>query len=162
MSASQLLPNRLRSWKTDWSATLQPKETGRQSSDAGRAFIEHARLCLFHGKRAMEAVQTAARETGSVLSIGRSPYIDPVLISTLLTVRLPLFPDLKLKLPSRFSLDLIHDVLASTLDLAIVTDPPESLTLSTVQIAEAPFHYYGRRGRLGSSTALEARRPKRA
>jgi len=108
-------------------------------TDAGRAFIQHARLCVFHGKRAMQAVQTAARETESVLSIGRSPYIDPFLISTLLTVRLPLFPDLKLDLPSRFSLDLIHDVLAGTLDLAIVTEPPESPALSTVQIAQAPF-----------------------
>ncbi len=108
-------------------------------TDAGRAFIEHARLCVFHGKRAMQAVQTAARETESVLNIGRSPHIDPFLISTLLTVRLPLYPDLKLDLPSRFSLDLVHDVLAGTLDLAIVTDPPESAALSTVQIAEAPF-----------------------
>jgi DNA-binding transcriptional LysR family regulator len=87
----------------------------------------------------MQSVQTAARESESVLSIGRSPYIDPFLVSTLLTVRLPLFPDLKLDLPSRFSLDLVHEVLAGTLDLAIVTDPPESPSLSTVQIAEAPF-----------------------
>ena len=108
-------------------------------TDAGRAFIEHARLCVFHGKRAIQSVQTAARETESALSVGRSPYIDPFLVSTLLTVRLPLFPDLKLDLPSRFSLDLIHDVLAGTLDLAIVTDPPEFPSLSTVQIAETPF-----------------------
>jgi len=108
-------------------------------TDAGRSFIESARLCVFHGKRAIQAVQTAARETQSVLSIGRSPYIDPFLISTLLTVRLPLFPDLKLDLPSRFSLDLVHDVLAGTLDLAMVTDPPESPVLSSVQISESPF-----------------------
>jgi DNA-binding transcriptional LysR family regulator len=108
-------------------------------TDAGRAFIESARLCVFHGKRAIQAVQTAARETESVLSIGRSPYIDPFLVSTLLTVRLPLFPDLRLELPSRFSPDLVHEVLAGTLDLAIVTDPPESAALSRVQIAESQF-----------------------
>jgi DNA-binding transcriptional LysR family regulator len=108
-------------------------------TDAGRLFIEQARLCVFHSKRAIQAVQTAAREIESVLSIGRSPYIDPFLISMLRTVRLPLFPDLRLELPSRFSLDLVHDVLAGTLDLAIVTDPPESSALSTVKIAEAPF-----------------------
>ena len=108
-------------------------------TDAGRAFIESARLCVFRGKRAIQADQTAARETESILSVRRSPYIDPFLISTLLTLRLPLFPDLRLELPSHFSLDLVHDVLAGTLDLAIVTDPPESPALSTVQIAEAPF-----------------------
>jgi DNA-binding transcriptional LysR family regulator len=108
-------------------------------TDAGRAYIEEARLSVFHSKRATHAVHSAAREIESVLSIGRSPYIDPFLISTLLTVRLPLFPNLKLELPSRFSLDLIHDVLAGTLDLAIVTDPPESPILSTLLISEAPF-----------------------
>jgi DNA-binding transcriptional LysR family regulator len=108
-------------------------------TDAGRAYIEEARLCVFHGKRATQAVHTAAREIGSALSIGRSPYIDPFLVSTLLTVRLPLFPHLKLDLPSRFSLDLVHDVLAGTLDLAIVTDPPESPVLSTLLISESPF-----------------------
>lgn len=108
-------------------------------TDAGRAYIEHARLCVFHGKRAAQAVHAAARECESVLSVGRSPYIDPFLVSTLLTVRLPLFPDLKLDLPSRFSLDLVHDVLAGTLDLAMVTGPPESPALSSVQISESPF-----------------------
>jgi DNA-binding transcriptional LysR family regulator len=108
-------------------------------TDAGRAFIEHARLSVLHGKRAVQAAQTASREVQSVLSIGRSPYIDPFLVSTLLAVRLPLFPDLKLDLPSRFSLDLVHDVLAGALDLAIVTDPPDSSALSTVQIAESPI-----------------------
>jgi DNA-binding transcriptional LysR family regulator len=108
-------------------------------TDEGRIFIEHARVCVFHGKRAMQSVETTARQSESVLSIGRSPYIDPFFVSTLLTVRLPLFPDLKLDLLSRFSLDLVNDILAGTLDLAIVTDPPESPSLSTVQIAEAPF-----------------------
>jgi DNA-binding transcriptional LysR family regulator len=114
------------------------KQTVRLT-DAGRAYIEEARLCVFHGKRATQAVHAAAREIESVLSIGRSPYIDPFLVSTLLTVRLPLFPHLKLDLPSRFSLDLVHDVLAGTLDLAMVTDPPESPVLSTVLISESPF-----------------------
>jgi hypothetical protein len=55
-------------------------------TDAGRAYIEEARLCVFHSKRATHAVHSAAREIESVLSIGRSPYIDPFLISTLLTM----------------------------------------------------------------------------
>jgi len=76
----------------------------------------------------------------SVLSIGGSPYIDPFLISTLLTVRVPLFPDLKLELPSRFSLDLIHDVLAGTLDLAIVTSPPESPFFITMSAEDDLAH----------------------
>ena len=133
------------------------KTTLSASQMRGRAFIKHAQLCVFYGKRAMQSVRTAARENESVLSIGRSPHIGPFLVSTLLTVRLPLFPDLKLDLPSRFSLDLVHDVLAGTLDLAIVTAPPESPSLSTVQIAEAPFFHHACGGCAGPSATFDAR-----
>jgi DNA-binding transcriptional LysR family regulator len=109
-------------------------------TDAGRAFIEPARLSVLHSKRAIQAAQTVAREFQSSLSVGRSPYIDPFLVSTLLTIRLPLFPNLKLDLPSRFSLDLVHDVLSGTIDLALVTDPPDTPALSTVLINETPFY----------------------
>lgn len=109
-------------------------------TDAGGAFIEHARLSVLHSKRAIQAAQTAAREIQSAISIGRSPYIDPFLISTLLTIRLLLFPNLKLDLPSRFSLDLVHDVLAGTIDMAMVTEPPDTPALSTIQVNESPFY----------------------
>jgi DNA-binding transcriptional LysR family regulator len=109
-------------------------------TDAGRAYVEEARMCLLHGKRATQAAQSAVRDVDAVLNIGRSPYIDPFLISTLLALRLPLFPQLKIELSSGFSCDLVHDLLAGCLDLAVVTDPTESLLLSMAQISESPFY----------------------
>ncbi len=41
---------------------------------------------------------------------------------------------------SQFSFDLVHDLLAGAVDLAIATEPPESPLLSKVQIAESPFY----------------------
>ena len=71
---------------------------------------------------------------------GRSPYTDPFLVTTLLSVQLPLFPRLGVDLTSQFSCDLVHQLLEGRLDLAIATEPPESPLMTTVKIDEAPFY----------------------
>ena len=107
--------------------------------DAGRAFIEEARLSVLHFDRAVQAARAVTQNSETVLNIGRSPDTDPFLISTLLSVRLPLFPLLKVELSSQFSCDLVHDVLAGSVDLAIATEPPMSPILSATKIAQTPF-----------------------
>lgn len=109
-------------------------------NDAGRAFVEEARLCVLHCERAVQAARATTLNSETVLNIGRSPYTDPFLISTLLSVRLPLFPKLRVELSSQFSCDLIDDVLAGSMDLAITTEPPLSAMLSATRIAESPFY----------------------
>ena len=109
-------------------------------NDAGRAFVEEARISVLHADRAVQAARTATQSSEKVLNIGRSPYTDPFLISTLLSVRLPLFPKLKVELSSQFSCDLVHDVLAGSMDLAVTTEPPLSPMLSATKISESPFY----------------------
>ena len=109
-------------------------------NDAGRAFIEEARISVLHCERAAQAARAATHNSEKVVNIGRSPYIDPFLISTLLTVRLPLFPKLRVELSSKFSCDLVQDVLAGSMDLAITTKPPLLPMLSATKIAESPFY----------------------
>jgi DNA-binding transcriptional LysR family regulator len=109
-------------------------------NDAGRAYVEHARLALLHGERALRAARAAVQEADLVLNVGRSPYTDPFLISTLLSLRLPLHPQLRIELASRYSCDQIDDLIAGTLDLAIATEPPESALITKVQISQSPFY----------------------
>lgn len=109
-------------------------------TEAGRKFIEEARLGLLHIERAVQSGRAANQDAEVVLNVGRSPYTDPFLISTLLSVKLPLFPRLKIEVFQQFSCDLTHEVLAGSLDLAIVAEPPESRRLTTVKIAESPFY----------------------
>jgi DNA-binding transcriptional LysR family regulator len=108
--------------------------------EAGRKFVEEARLALMHVQRAVESGRTANEDTEAVLNVGRSPYTDPFLITTLLSVKLPLYPQLKIELSQQFSCDLIREVLAGGLDLAIATEPPESKRLTKVKVAESPFY----------------------
>jgi DNA-binding transcriptional LysR family regulator len=109
-------------------------------NDSARAFVEEARLSVLHGERAFQAARRAARGVDVVLNIGKSPYTDPFLVSTLLSIRLPLFPHLRVELTSQFSCELVHQVLGGSLDLAIATEPPESSLMTTVKIDESPFY----------------------
>jgi DNA-binding transcriptional LysR family regulator len=109
-------------------------------NDAGRAYVEQARLALLYGERAFQAARAVMQNADVVLNIGRSPYTDPFLTSTLLSIHLPLFPQLRIELSSQYSCDLIHELLAGGLDLAIATEPPESPLLTKVKIAESPFY----------------------
>lgn len=118
-------------------------ERDRQSvalTDAGQAFVEEARHSVLHSERAIQAARVASQNFESVLNVGRSPYIDPFLVSTLLSIRLPLYPHLRLELSSQFSCDLVHEVLAGTMDLAIVTEPPPSPLLAATKVAESCFY----------------------
>jgi len=109
-------------------------------TDACRAYVEQARLSLLYGERAFQAARAVMQNSDVVLNIGKSPYTDPFLTSTLLSIHLPLFPRLRIELTSQYSCDLARELLAGGLDLAIATEPPESPLLTTVKVAEAPFY----------------------
>jgi DNA-binding transcriptional LysR family regulator len=109
-------------------------------TDAGRKFVEEARLALLHVERGIMSGRSAKENAEFVLNVGRSPYTDPFFATTLLSVKLPLFPQLKIELSQQFSCDLIREVLAGGLDLAIATEPPESKRLTTVKVTESPFY----------------------
>lgn len=109
-------------------------------TEAGRKFVEEARIALLHTERAVQNGRAASQETEVVLNVGRSPYTDPFLVTTLLSIKLPLFPQMKVELSQQFSCNLIREVLAGGLDLAIATEPPEARRLTMVKIAEGPFY----------------------
>ncbi len=109
-------------------------------TDAGRAFVGHARLSLLHSERAVQSARAALANAETVLRIGKTPHGDPFLVSMLLALRLPLFPRLRIELSSGYSTDLAQGVLSGGLDLALITDPVESQALSMTKAAEEPFY----------------------
>jgi DNA-binding transcriptional LysR family regulator len=124
-------------------------------SDAGRAYVQQARLSLLYGERAVQSARAVMEGADENFHVGRTPYADPFLVSTLLSVHLPLFPRLKINLASKFSIDIVHDVLAGVVDLAIAHEPPESQLLTCVQVAEQPFYIaMAKRDGLASSQSV--------
>jgi DNA-binding transcriptional LysR family regulator len=80
-------------------------------TDAGRAFVEEAKLSLIHDERAIESGKAANEGIESHLTIGRSPYLDPMITSALFSVRLSLYPNLVLHMQSEFAPGLVHGLL---------------------------------------------------
>jgi DNA-binding transcriptional LysR family regulator len=124
-------------------------------SEAGRVYVQQARLSLLYSDRAVQIARAVMQESDVPLYVGRSPYVDPFLISTLLSIQLPLYPRLRLDLRSLYSIELTQELLAGVFDLAIVNEPPESPLLTKVQIAESPFYIaVSKRDALAHSRAL--------
>lgn len=109
-------------------------------NDAGRAYLEQAKLSIMYAERAFQAAREAVREADTALHVGRSPYTDPFLISTLDSVQLPLYARLRIEISSHYSCELVDEILTGALDVAIATEPPESPLLTTLQVAELPFY----------------------
>lgn len=107
---------------------------------AGRAFVEEAREAVLYAERAVLSARAAFNGADEVLNIGKSAYTDPFLVSTLLSVRLPLFPGLKVKLWSNYSHQLANQVIVGQLDLALATGVPDNPKLSMLRLADNPFY----------------------
>lgn len=109
-------------------------------TDAGRVFVEEAREAVFHAERAVLSGRAVANGADDLLNLGKSAYTDPFLVSTLLSVHLPLFPGMKVKVWSNFSNELAQQVIAGTLDLAVITGVPDTSKLHLITIAGNPFY----------------------
>ena len=121
---------------------LFARKKGRivELTDAGRVFVEEARTTLFHAEKAIHRALAAQEGAENVLLIGHSDYADPSWISGLFAIRLPLYPRLKVRLVTRPALQLVRDVLAGELSLALVTAPPEDPQLTSVPFARSPLY----------------------
>ena len=108
-------------------------------TDAGQVFIRGCRDAFAILEKAVRLARATHEEVQPLITIGHSPYVDPALISAILSTHLPLYPDLRLRMESMFALDLAHSVLAAELDLAIIAEPSESPHLTLVQLASVPL-----------------------
>jgi DNA-binding transcriptional LysR family regulator len=109
-------------------------------TDAGRAYVEKSRISLQYAERAFEAARAVEREADDIQRVGRSPYTDPFFITTLLSIELSLYPQMRIQVSNPFSYDLVHDLFSGGVDLAVANDPPPSPLLTSHQIAESPFY----------------------
>ena len=111
-----------------------------QLTEACRHFVEEAQASILHAERAVTSATAAERGTDEILNIGRSSYTDPYLVATLLSIHLPLFPHLKLKLWSNYSHELARQVTSGRLDMALVAAVAETPRLSMRALAESSMY----------------------
>jgi DNA-binding transcriptional LysR family regulator len=109
-------------------------------TDAGRSYVEHARISLAHGERAMRSAKETKDSAGHLLEVGKSPDVDPVLVDILYSIRLNLYPGLEISVHSEPSSDLAHRLMSADLDIALITQPERNATLTMTKLAETPTH----------------------
>jgi DNA-binding transcriptional LysR family regulator len=109
-------------------------------TDAGRVFISEAKEVIAHAERSILSARAVLNGPVEVINVGKSSYTDPFLVSSLLSIRMPLFPELKIKLWSNFSHELVQGVLTGNLDVALVTGVPARHKLSLMHVADDPFY----------------------
>jgi DNA-binding transcriptional LysR family regulator len=103
-------------------------------TDSGRAFVVAARAALQLTERVGHVARAAQEGADSVLTIGHSPCANREWVSTLFAIRLPLYPQLRIRLRTQFAMESVRGVLVGELNLALVMAPPQD-----AQITAAPF-----------------------
>ncbi|MHB8889077.1 MAG: LysR family transcriptional regulator [Acidobacteriaceae bacterium] len=109
-------------------------------TDPGRHFVQEARNALLHAERAVLSAAAASHGTDEILNLGKSAYTDPFLVTTLLSIQLPLYPGLKVKLWSNYSHELAHMVATGKLDMALITAVPNAPKLNLLTVADTPVY----------------------
>jgi DNA-binding transcriptional LysR family regulator len=109
-------------------------------NEAGGVFAKHAREASLNAELAVKNSHAAFLGTGAILKVGKSPNVDPYLITILKSISLPLYPDLRLNFSSMFSSDLEQMVGDGKLDFAILVGPSENQQLTIVELSTVPLY----------------------
>ncbi len=119
---------------------------GASITDSGRSVVSrgaeiiHAFHCMVH--EAQEAKHGERRK----LRIGVSQYLPPSLVETIHSIDLPLYRDLVVEIATGITPELITDVQRKNVDLALVSSPTKSSTITTLRIATDSFMIVFRKG----------------
>ena len=118
------------------------REKGRliELTDAGQIFIEEARTALSHAERAIQLARAAQEGYERILMVGHSPHCDHSWISTVVAIRLPLYPSLRVRLMGQFPAELVRSVVTGELNLALVTAPTVNGDVTAVPFARTPLY----------------------
>ncbi len=113
---------------------------------AGQVFIAEAREVIFHAERALLSARAVIDSPTEILNVGKSSYTDPFFVSVLMSIQLPLFPAMKIKLWSNYSNELAQQLINGKLDVALITGVPSKSKLSTLEVATNPYYVAMRTG----------------
>jgi len=108
-------------------------------TDAGRYYVERTKLALAHSESAILAARDTMNGVDHRIVVGRSLHADRRLVDILRTMELPLYPNLRVQLPTRYAGELSACVRAGEFDLAVVTNPPEDVHLTATVLSRTPF-----------------------
>jgi DNA-binding transcriptional LysR family regulator len=88
-------------------ATLFERNRSRiELTDAGRSYVEHARISIAFGERAMRSAKEIRQGADTILRVGKSPDVDPKLVEILYSIRFASLPVARTYRPQRILIGL--------------------------------------------------------
>ena len=109
-------------------------------TEPGKIFVENAGTSLLNLDRAIFLTRAAAKGAESVLTFGSSPYVDPYLIATILSLRLPLFPTFHVHAYSNLSPQLTSQVMTGELDVGLIAAGVPNGQLNSIEVSNQPLY----------------------
>lgn len=136
------LSKRITELEEQYGLHLFNREKGRliELTESGQIFVEEASAALSHAERAIQLARATQEGCDRVLTVGHSPHCDQSWISTVVTIRLPLYPKLRVRLMGQFPIELVRSVAVGELNFALVTAPLLNADIIAVPFAQAPLY----------------------
>jgi len=108
-------------------------------TDAGRHYVESARLAIGHSESAILAARNALKGVEHRINVGKSVFTDRRVLAILRSTELPLYPGLDVCLNTRVPGELPGCVRSGEFDLAVVSNPLPDSFLTNIVIRCLPF-----------------------
>lgn len=108
-------------------------------TDAGRCFVERARLAIAHSESAVVSARETLHGIEHRIVVGKSWYTDRRLVTILRSMELPLYPGLQVVLETRLPGELAVCVRSGEFDLAVMSNPIEDQFLTAMVVRSIPF-----------------------
>ncbi len=118
---------------------LERQARGVALTDAGAAFLDHARLALLQVDAAVEGARRAAQPNRTTLSIGFLVGLEVTWLPHLLRLIREESPDIEVTLSSQSSPELARSLMGGKLDLAFLRPERESFGVSFKLLAREPL-----------------------
>ncbi|HEY1499730.1 MAG TPA: LysR family transcriptional regulator [Acidobacteriaceae bacterium] len=119
---------------------------GAALTEAGRAFVEHARVSIQEYHRALHEARETQQAERHTLRIGTSAFLPPSLIELLRPIELRLYRNFSIEVVAEYCFDLLLQLQRHQIDLALVTSPPDTAAITSVRIATSSFMLVFRKG----------------
>ena len=134
------LSKRLRLIEQQVKATLFTRgSAGALITASGRPFVERAQVCIQSFYQGVHDAQEAKHGEHHKLRIGASAFLAPYLIELIQATELRLYRNLSLEIFTEYSIEILSQLQHHQIDLALVTSPPPSASITSVEVATNPF-----------------------
>jgi DNA-binding transcriptional LysR family regulator len=112
---------------------------GTAVTDSGRCFVERVRISIQLYYQGVHDAQEARYGEHHKLRIGASAFLAPHLIELLHSIELRLYRNLSREITTAYSCEILQQLQHHQVDLALITSPPPSASITSVRVATEPF-----------------------